>query len=180
MNVDFEEMISRLKDPAQREEFIMKLENAGKNSSPALHVKNAMTELKVKKTPRGIFQKTIIQHTLRFCEAMESFKTFRSVCKVWQDAVETIRFDRQIRIRGIFDVSTKYLALFKKLEIPMNLTNGDQIYPLVLRSCKKLNELRFDVFLIEPERYGTITIFLLLKCFKIHTLLCKSWTFQNL
>jgi len=43
-----------------------RLKKAGPNSIPHLQIENAMTELKMDKAPRGIDQKTIIQHTLRF------------------------------------------------------------------------------------------------------------------
>jgi len=90
-------------------------------------------------TPRGIHQKTIIQHTLRFSDTGDCFQKFRLVCKSWKDAVETIRFNRMIGDEkmdeteaeiGFFDdldeqiksqamvpninYFCKYLALFKK------------------------------------------------------------------
>merc|ERR1712096_52620 len=76
------------------EEFIARLKNAGKNSKPFFKIRDAMTELKMNKAPRGIDEKTILQHTFRFTEALECFQSFRLVCTSWKDAVETIRFNR--------------------------------------------------------------------------------------
>jgi hypothetical protein len=143
----------------KHEEFIARLKNAGENSSAVLHLQKAMTELKMHQTPRGIDQKTIIQHTLRFSNEDECFQKFRLVCKSWKDAVETIRFNRfmddeffynwddKISLQEILPASylAKYLPLFRKLDMPfMDLKNKNKIFPLVLNNMKKLNEIIFD------------------------------------
>ena len=91
---EFEKVLACLENPDKLKEFISRLKNAGKNSKPFFNVHNAMVELRMNRSPRGIHQKTIIQHTLRFCDSWESFHEFRLVCKSWKDAVETIRFNR--------------------------------------------------------------------------------------
>lgn len=116
-----------------------------------------MTELKMhQQAPLGIHQKTIIQHTLRFSDTKECFHNFRLVCKSWKDAVETIRFNRIVgpEILSEFDYMIygdwvpmvyclKYLALFKKILIPLNLEGG-KILSIILNSMKKLNAIKFD------------------------------------
>ena len=121
-----------------------------------------MTELKMhqtRQTPRGIHQKTIIQHTLRFSDVDDCFQKFRLVCKTWKDAVETIRFNRTLDEGFFYDLDdkmtlegmtlaktnyfSKYLRLFKKIHIPLSLENQNEIFPLVLNNMKKLNEIMF-------------------------------------
>merc|ERR1711925_58495 len=116
----------------KHEEFILRLKNAGQNSSPVLHVQNAMVELKMNKALRGIDEKTILQHTFKFTDSDECFQSFRLVCKSWKDAVETIKFNRTVPyncFRNIYEIIKnglpispyfeKYLQCFKKLNAPM-------------------------------------------------------------
>jgi hypothetical protein len=88
---------------------------------------------------------------------MECFQSFRLVCKSWQNAVESIRFNRQVKPNVFYDldeaitnqtiVSTnyfdKYLPALKKLWMPMDLENNNQIFPLILKNMKKLNKIVF-------------------------------------
>jgi len=158
--MDFEEVMACLEITKRREEFIARLKNAGENSSAVLHLQKAMTELKMHQPPRGIDQKTIIQHTLRFSDVDECFQTFRVVCKSWKDAVETIRFNRVVGNEFFYNLDDnfdkisqeispasylgKYLPLFRKLYMPlMDLTNENKIFPLVVNNMKKLNEIIF-------------------------------------
>merc|ERR1712034_60837 len=118
----------------KHEEFILRLKNAGQNSSPVLHVQTAMVELKMNKALRGIDEKTILQHTFKFTDPDECFQSFRLVCKSWKDAVETIKFNREVSIKVLHDIDEiiknrlpispffeKYLQCFKKLHAPMHL-----------------------------------------------------------
>jgi hypothetical protein len=118
-----------------------------------------MTELKMTQAPRGIDEKTMLQHTFRFCEAKECFQSFRLVSKSWKDAVETIRFNgfaeysffhslcqklsnTQGQVPSYYE---KYLKAFRKAEIDMHGLGEHKsiIFSLILNSMKKLNEIRF-------------------------------------
>merc|ERR1712034_163620 len=139
----------------KHEEFILRLKNAGQNSSPVLHVQTAMTELKMNKAPRGIDEKTILQHTLKFTDPDECFQSFRLVCKSWKDAVETIKFNRRVPwqlfhhidkiIKNGLPISPyfeKYLQCFKKIQAPMHLLaseNEHHMISLILNNMHKLN-----------------------------------------
>jgi len=142
----------------KRQELIARFKNAGENSRVVLLLQKAMMELKMHKTPSGIHQKTIIQHTLRFGDVDECFQKFRLVCKSWKDAVETIRFnryvgntffcnlDQKITSQEILPASYlgKYLPLFRKLNMKiMDLENKNKIFALVLNNMKKLNAIKF-------------------------------------
>jgi len=122
-----------------------------------LHLQKSMTELKMHQEPRGIDQKTIIQHTLRFSDEDECFQKFRLVCKSWKNAVETIRFNRSVGKKFFYNLDqkitaqeilptsylSKYLKIFRKLAITVtvDLKNKNKIFPLVLNNMKKLNEI---------------------------------------
>jgi hypothetical protein len=84
---------------------------------------------------------------------------FSMVCKSWKDAVETIKFNREVPLT-ILDVIDhiitsrlsispyfeKYLQCFRKLHAPMNLfssENGHQMISLVLKNMQKLNYIHF-------------------------------------
>ena len=134
--------------------------NAGPNSKPVLNVGDAMVELKMKQAPRGIDEKTMLQHTFRFCEADECFQNFRLVSKSWKDAVETIRFNREVDPEFLVSLLeqnpqgqipvyyAKYLRAFRKLTIDTDsLYDNEEIakkfYSFVLNSMEKLNEILF-------------------------------------
>jgi hypothetical protein len=164
--MNFDEVIACLENTGNLEVFIARLKKAGKHSSPFLHLQNSMNELKMHPvlcTPRGIHQKTIIQHTLRFSDAEDCFLQFRLVCKSWKDAVETIQFNRtfecQSFLGNFYDIDDcsaldenislptnyleKYLKVFKKLTLPVNLEFKNEIFALVLNNMKKLNKIHF-------------------------------------
>jgi hypothetical protein len=115
-----------------------------------------MTTLNMHKAPKGIFEKTMLQNMFRFCDPEECFKSFRLVCKPWQNAIETIQFDRTSddlidRIDRAFShnpnlVTTyfeKYFPVFKKLTMfPDLLRNKDETFSLVLNNVNKLNDIR--------------------------------------
>ena len=164
--IEFEEVLACLENTDKREEFIERLKNAGEYSTSFLHLQSAIMELKMDQAPRGIHQKHIIQHMLRFSDTDECFQKFRLVCKSWKDAVETIRFNRMvgpdifynlddiiIERKKIFSIPyfSKYLPLFKKLSMPMVLANKNKIFTLVLQNMKKLNKIIFDP---EDENVG--------------------------
>jgi len=153
--MDLEEVLACLENPEKREEFILRLKNAGENSTPFWHVQKAMKELKMNKAPRGIDQKTILQHTLRFMDPDECFQSLRLVSESWKDAVETIKFNYEVPviifhaidkiIKNGLPISPyfeKYLQCFKKLHVVMPLLaseNGHHMISLVLNNMKKLN-----------------------------------------
>jgi hypothetical protein len=146
-----------MENTEKREEFIARIKNADKQSKPFLNLQTAMTEVKMHKTPRAIDQKIIIQHTLRFSEIEECFQNFRLVCKSWKDAVETIRINRNVRASFFYDLEEKieegiylntyylgkYLKLFRKIYMPLNLENNNKIFSLVLNNMKGLNKIFF-------------------------------------
>jgi hypothetical protein len=160
-HLEFEEVVACLESTEKREEFILRLKNAGVNSTPSLNLQSAMTELKMNKAPRGIDEKTILQHTLKFTDPDECFQSFRLVCKSWKYAVETIKFNEELPLTIFDDIDEiidknglpispyfeKYLQCFRKLEVPMKLfssKNGRHILSLVLKNMKKLNHINFD------------------------------------
>ena len=125
-----------------------------------------MTELNMHKAPKGIFEKTMLQNMFQFCEPDECFQSFRLVCKSWKNAVETIRFNQyssmqEVRMTLTFleldqaitnqtIISTnyfdKYLPAFKQFSAPVNICfweNKNEIFALILKNMKKLNELDF-------------------------------------
>ena len=75
--IEFKQIMACLEITEKHEEFIARLKNTGENSSAVLHLQKAMTELKMHQTPRGIDQKTIIQHTIQvvFRPQMEAHQT---------------------------------------------------------------------------------------------------------
>jgi hypothetical protein len=117
--------------------------------------------------PLRIFNKTILQHTLRFTEVDECFKSFRLVCKTWKEAVETIRFNRVVdnnffiklyhtlansifyhRTRFLPAITTyheKYLKSFRKLEVRVDIFWELEpfIFELISNSAQNMNELHF-------------------------------------
>ena len=158
VHLEFEEVLACLEYTEKREEFILRLKNAGQYSSPFLHVQSAIVELKMNKALRGIDEKTIPQHTFKFTDPNECFQSFRLVCKSWKDAVETIKFNRIVPPFKIFwnidkiiknglSISPffeKYLQCFKKLYAPMSLfasENRHQMLSLVLNNMQKLNSI---------------------------------------
>merc|ERR1711959_278664 len=83
-----------LEDPEKRNEYIARLKSAGPNSQSVLDLKNSMEGVNMNKPPKHIFETTMLQHTFKHCDPLECFLQFRLVCKPWQNAVETIKFDR--------------------------------------------------------------------------------------
>jgi hypothetical protein len=152
------EIVSCLRNTDRREDFIARLIKAGENSNPVAHVKSAMTELNMHKTPKGIFETTMLQNMFRFCEPDECFQSFRLVCKSWKNAIENIRFDQEVeedffyKLDDAYDNNEivskkkkeKFLPTFRKLKMAMFLNNKNQILPLVLKNMKKLNDIDFD------------------------------------
>jgi hypothetical protein len=118
-----------------------------------------MVELKMHKPPRGMDQKTIIQHVLKFTTAKECFQSFRLVSKFFQDAVETIKFNRKVDY-DIFEkipsegsqmpvYLEKYLKHFRKLDFPMtphflNRSNLDVVFSLFVNNMTKLNYIHLN------------------------------------
>jgi hypothetical protein len=99
-------------------------------------------------------QKTIIQHALQFTDAKECFESFRLVSKFFQDAVETIKFNREVDDE-IFEKLAeneqfeppyveKYLKIFRKFSFPILSRvpwkeSADKICRLIANNMKKLN-----------------------------------------
>jgi len=110
-------------------------------------------------------KKTILQHTLRFSDEDECFEKFRLVCKSWKDAVETIRFNRFVNYKFFYNLDekitsheilpanylSKYLKLFRKLCMSLDLENKNKIFSLVLNNMKKLNEIHADSDSVEKH-----------------------------
>ena len=110
-----------------------------------------MVELKMHKPPRGMDQKTIIQHVLKFADAKECFQSFRLVSKFFQDAVETIKFNREVDYEIFQKLAQneqfaplyvqKYLKIFRKLYIPNYIMwgkNPGKILTPIVNYMKKL------------------------------------------
>jgi hypothetical protein len=110
--------------------------------------------------PRGIDEKTTLQHTFKFTDPHECFQSFRLVCKSWKDAVETIKFDCSVPTKIFSDIAIiiqkglpispffeKYLQCFKQLDVNLDdfaSENGHHIISLVLNNMHKLNDVVFQ------------------------------------
>ena len=141
-----------MEDAEKRQEYIARLKSAGPNSQPVLDLKKSMEGLKMKKPPKNIFEKTILQHTFKYCDPLECFLQFRLVCKDWQNAIETIKFDRFNKVcvhkyacHPTF--LTKFLPMFKKIRIYISkpIFESEQVRTLLLNNVSKLNEISLSV-----------------------------------
>jgi hypothetical protein len=169
--MDFEEVISCLQDREKCAEFVARLKTAGANSNPVFNVEDAMVELKMNRTPRGIDEKTTLQHTFRFTEVDECFQSFRLVCKSWQNAVETSRWDKHLPLSIFHELCQnerhgrfppffgKYLKCFKNYLIYFDqeiLTHWNSIAKLLLENMKSLQKIAIYGTKFPPQ----FTIFL--------------------
>ena len=99
-------LLDCLENKEKLSEFIFKLKFAGENSERFHALRKVMELFKMNKPPRGIEQKHIVQHILKFTTpTTENFKNFRLVSKSWKNSVETVRFDRVLRLD--FDTISK-------------------------------------------------------------------------
>ena len=88
-----EDIISILEDPFRRENLILKLKNLDENADIfQIYTNKIVEDLKLKKCPKGIFQKNILQNVFQFCDQFFCFSDLRLVCKSWKFVIETIRF----------------------------------------------------------------------------------------
>jgi hypothetical protein len=147
----FTNVLACLEDSEKVNEYISRLKCAGPNSQQVLDLKNSMEGVNMNKSPKNIFETTMLQNTFKFCDPLECFLQFRLVCKPWKNAVETIKFDR-FNDPNIFKNHTnypvflkKYLQIFKKLTIfdfPQAFCSEWIRYgPTILESMQKLNEV---------------------------------------
>lgn len=161
--MNFEEVLACLENQEKCKEFILRLQAAGENSEPALHLKSAMTELKMNCTPRGVDEKSTMQHMFKYADSEECFLSFRLVCKAWKDAIETIRFDQIVPRKTFSDINgfvenelpipsyfPKYIRCFKKLAMPWE--TNQQLESLLLVNMKNLNALHFKGNVAEDFR----------------------------
>jgi len=151
-----QEILSFLEDEEKRNRLIYKLKHAGEDSKPVHAFKEIITFFNLHKAPRGIHQKNILQNTFHYCEPNKCFTKFRLVCKSWQDAVETIRFDSILVIddwilnyerNGNFQTFfPKFLKIFKKLHLHITsqiLMKFDSVTKVILQNMKNLHQIRF-------------------------------------
>jgi len=121
-------------------------------SKPVLVLKNLKTGVNMNKPPpKHIFEKTILQHTFKFCKPLDCFLTFRLVCKLWQNAAETIKFDQFNESHVLEKYKShpkfvcKYLKLFKKLRVDIfnnrPMIEWDALGTLIVNNMKNLNEV---------------------------------------
>jgi len=92
--MDFDKVFNILKEEGSREEFLVRLKQVGETSQEFQSLSEIMLSLGMDKTPRHVYDTTILQNTFTFSEPFECFTKFRLVCKSWKFAVETKpRFD---------------------------------------------------------------------------------------
>jgi hypothetical protein len=136
-----QEILSFLTNEGKRNDLIYKLTHAGDSSEQMKAFKNIITSFNLHKPPRGIQHTTLLQNTFRYCDPKECFTNFRLVCKSWQNAIETIRFDRCLVIsKPVY--CPKYYKMFKKVKIIFTnsvLQNWDSLYPIILKKHAKIN-----------------------------------------
>jgi len=92
--MDFDKVFNILKDKGSREEFLVRLKQVGETSQEFQSLSQIMLSLGMDRTPRHVYETTILQNTFTFCEPFECFTKLRLVCKSWKFAIETKpRFD---------------------------------------------------------------------------------------
>jgi len=92
--MDFDKVFNIFKDEGSREEFLVRLKQVGETSEEFQSLSKIMLSLGMGRTPRHVYETTILQNTFTFCEPFECFTKFQLVCKSWKFAVETKpRFD---------------------------------------------------------------------------------------
>jgi len=141
--MSLQEIISFLTNEEKRNNLILKLQHEGEDSKQIYAFRDIIVSLNLHKPPPGIQQKTILQNTFHYCDPRECFDNFRLVCKTWQDAVETIRFDSCVYIHtirkhthnGNFSAFyVKYFRAFKQVSIaltPYVLQNWNALSPII-------------------------------------------------
>lgn len=115
------------------------MKTQGESSPKYQSFKNSLITLGMNKKPKGMKQKTILQHIFKFSNIMESFEKFRLVSKTWQNAVETNRFDQPYAVR----------AMLGKLQ-NSTIEQPPQLFSKLLKNTKSLlfhfqNSERFDL-----------------------------------
>jgi hypothetical protein len=153
-----EGIVSTLQNAYKMEELILKLKTLGEESPQFQQFKTCMDAFNLNKTPRGFDQQNILQTTFQFCDARECFESFRLVCKPWQNAIETIRLDREpektlvqdlldAKRHGVFPLFYhKYVKLFKKLYLhfpsDMSADEWNSLKQFLLKNVKKVKTLK--------------------------------------
>jgi len=171
--MSLQEIISFLTNEEKRKNLILKLQHEGEDSKQIHAFRDIIVSLNLHKPPPGIQQKTILQNTFRYSDPRECFDNFRLVCKPWQDAVETIRFNKCLHIptickhvhNGNFsEFYVKYFRAFKKVAItftPYMLQNWNTLSPIILNNMKKLNFIGFHTEQHLPENFNNFVYQLL-------------------
>jgi hypothetical protein len=158
--MNLEQVLSFLTNEEKRNNLIYKLKHVGENSEQIHALKNIIRSLNLHKPPPGIEQETILQNTFRYCRPKECFTNFRLVvCKSWQHAVETIRFNRFVSVHKHVHSERfciKYFKAFKKVHIafsPELLQNWNFLSPIMMNSMKKLNHIHIDANHDVPQNF---------------------------
>jgi len=173
--MQLEEILSFLENEEKRNRLIYKLKHAGEDSKQIHAFKEIINSFNLNKTPKGIYQTTLLQNTFQFCEPKESFLNLRLVCKSWKHAVETIRYNWALDLEKLSDFAqngeipiyyAKYIKIFKKIEIWIDsefLTNYDKIITYILNHVKKINDiwLGSDVCLADTHNFESFLLQLL-------------------
>jgi hypothetical protein len=154
-----EEIISLLQNPNKMEQLVLKLKTIGEDCTQFQTFKASLDSFNLNKTPKGVHQTTMLQNIFQYSATAECFNSFRLVCKSWQNAVETIRWDLHLQNtfydglcqsyrNGRFPpIYAKYVKCFKHFFIqfnPQTLTHWDPISNLLIENMKDLEY--FDIY----------------------------------
>jgi len=144
--MNLEEILHCLKDEAKRNSLIYKLQQAGENSFEFQALRKIVENFNLNKPLPGSSQITILKHTFQFLTARECFKSVSSVCKTWNFAVETSRFNEFVPEVVFLQTESqikKNLSYFKRLNYLYSETKVEQNQAL-LQAARNLKyiELR--------------------------------------
>jgi len=180
-----QEILFNLENKDRCKNFIFLLKQAGGKSHELRSLGEIMNSLGMHKTPRGIDQTTILQHTFAFCNIRDCFRDFRLVSKAWKFAVETQRFSHPDGFRILQDFDWHYPnenfrygyfppinnAIFKSLKnltfcFPCGVPFGDNghfdaLSKLILQNMSRLNTLQLSNTNPLPPSYDAFILNLL-------------------
>jgi len=119
-----------LENEEKRNDFILRLKQAGETSKEFQAILNSMSSLGVYKPPREVNQTTILRHAFQYCDGMEAFQNFRLVSKSWKIAVESTQFYGP----RLYEILEQIVEKFGQGEYP-------KIYHKLLQNFKKNRSL---------------------------------------
>jgi len=166
-----DEIISILQNPEKMQQLILTLKTIGEDSPQFQTFKTSIDSFYLNKTPGGVHQINILQHVFKYSDSRECFDSFRLVCKSWQNAVETIRFDTHPPLTIFQELClherngnfppfyTKYLKSFNFLWLPLSqhyisdMAKWNSISNLLLDNMKNLRKLVIRIRTSIPPKF---------------------------